>query len=60
MSVYSVALNGDFENLGNEIRLIARNKKTTPSTIIREALAAHYGFTPSKPLRKYNRKLRAE
>jgi hypothetical protein len=56
MSTYSVALNGDFESLGKMIRQVAINKKTTPSTVIREALAAYYGFIPSTPLRKYNRR----
>lgn len=55
MSILTVALTEDFEPLAEHIELIACETKQTKSNVIREALAAYYGFTPAKPLRVYRK-----
>jgi hypothetical protein len=56
MTGYIVALNGEYEALGQCITKIAAAKQQSKSNVIRDALCTYYGFTPAKSAKVYSKK----
>ena len=56
MNIFTVALTDDFDPVAEQIQQTATATNQSKSTVIRDVLAAYYGFIPEKQARSYRKR----